>query len=47
MTIARAVPRPPPASVPIVDENGQLTPAWQQWLIELLAFLADVKAQVP
>jgi hypothetical protein len=47
MAITRAVPRPPPPSVPVVDANGNLTPAWQSWLVELIAFLLDVKAQVP
>lgn len=47
MPVTRAVPPPPPAGVPLVDETGRLTSAWQAWLIALMAFLAEVKAQVP
>lgn len=47
MPVTRAVPQPPPAGVPLVDDQGRLHPSWQQWLIALLAFLAEVKAEVP
>lgn len=47
MPVTRTVPQPPPAGVPMVDAEGRLTPQWQQWFVELIAFLREVKDEVP
>lgn len=47
MPVTRAVPQPPPAGVPMVDNEGRLTPAWQAWFVALVAFLAECKNEIP
>lgn len=47
MPITRVVPRPPSPAVPIVDPSGRMNAAWYAWLMEIIAFLAEVKQEVP